>query len=172
MLPEDTGHCQRSREALDADRQGTDVPLALPARMYTLWVQPHSRYEGRRMAKKNRKKTTNKNGTKSKAIMKSTERKTRRKFTPQKKAEIISAVDAARRGSKEAVYDKYGVAQTQVSRWRTGGFGKKRRKKATRRKISKKSRVLSEYREVKATLLARKKELEAELKEINAALKG
>jgi len=45
------------------------------------------------------------------------------------------------------------------------------RKKASRRKTTK-SRVLREYKEVKATLLARKKELEAELKDINAALKG
>ena len=84
---------------------------------------------------------------------------------------LSSALFAATRGSKEAVYEKYGVLQTQVSSWRTKGFGKKTRKKASRRKTTK-SRVLSEYKQVKATLLARKKELEAELKDINAALKG
>ena len=66
-------------------------------------------------------------------------KKTRRTFSPTKKAAIIAAVDAAPRGSKERVYKKYGVLQTQVSTWRTKGFAKKKRatKRTTARRTAK-----------------------------------
>ena len=98
---------------------------------------------------------------------KAKKRRKPRKFSTEKKAEILAAAAAAPRGSKGAVYEKYRISQEQASRWRSESAGKKVSKKK-----SAKSRVLREFKEVKATLLARKKELEAELKEINAALKG
>ena len=105
-----------------------------------------------------------------------TAKKTRRKFTPAKKAEIIAAADAAPRGSKETVYKKYGVLQTQVSGWRTKGFGKKTRatRKTTARRVSRKRKngLLAQFQVSKKALLSRKTELESELKQIVTALKA
>ena len=70
------------------------------------------------------------------------------------------------------VCKQYGVLQTQVSTWRTKGFGKTKKRASTGKRTKASGRILSNYKQVKATLLARKRELEAELKEINTALKG
>ncbi len=103
-------------------------------------------------------------------------KKTRRTFSPTKKAAIIAAVDTAPRGSKERVYKKYGVLQTQVSTWRTKGFAKKKRaaKKTTARRTSRKSKngLLAQFQISKKALLRRKAELESELKQIMTALKA
>ena len=111
--------------------------------------------------------------TTKKAKRKSKKKRTRRAFTPEQKAKIIAAIDAAPRGTKAKVCKQHGVLTTQVSGWRTKGFGKKTKKRAsTGRRTKASGKILSNYRQVKAALLARKSELEAELKEIDRALKA
>ncbi len=126
------------------------------------------------MAKRSGKiaeKTTKK--AKRKSTKKRTTKRKRRAFTPEQKAKIIAAIDAAPRGTKAKVCKQYGVLQTQVSGWRTKGFGKKTKKRAsTGRRTKASGKILSNYKQVKAALLARKRELEAELTEIDKALKA
>ena len=132
--------------------------------------------KARSMAKRKiEKKATEKTTTTRKANTKAA-KKTRRRFTPKKKAKIIAAVDAAPRGSKEKLYKRYGVLRTQVSGWRTKGFGKKTRatRKTTTRRVSFKSKnsILAQFQVSKKALLSRKAELESELKQIVTALKA
>ena len=137
------------------------------------------------MGKKKRAKKT----TKNKASKKKT-KQARRTFSDAQKKKILAEVDSAGRGEKAAVIEKHGLFPAQVSQWRKqlGAASPARGgKKAAKKKTSKRrgrprgstgkraSRasgggILSDYQGAKSALLDRKRELEAELKEIEKAL--
>lgn len=90
--------------------------------------------EGKRMAKKKATKKRRGRGRAKKTTKKkkkSTSRKReRRSFSLERKAEILGEIDAAGRGKKGSVLQKYGLYPAQVSQWRKR-VGKKRASKRT-----------------------------------------